>query len=149
MVPALKCSEQVPHWNAGISMLETMLGLVSGLFPLLNCQRFNYSSIRLKYKGKALRETARSYLMQNNKIFLMLLARGTELLFLCARWWTEGGQVRGEKIHDTPSIRLHHQGGHVHVWGSEMDASRSISSNVTQKDLLRRAENNVFLSSAR
>ncbi len=86
------------------------------------------------------------YLMQNNieKFFLMLHARGTEALFLRMPRWTEHGQARGEKIHDTLSIRLHHQGGRGHVWASKMDASRSISRDAMQKDLLRRAENNVF-----
>ncbi len=46
-----------------------------------------------------------------SKKILMLRARGTETLFLHVQRWTEGGQARGEKIHDTPSIRLHHQEG--------------------------------------
>ncbi len=33
-VPALKCLEQVPHWNAGVSVEETILGRAPGLFPL-------------------------------------------------------------------------------------------------------------------
>ncbi len=32
--PALKCLEQVPHWKAGISIEETILGRTPGLFPL-------------------------------------------------------------------------------------------------------------------